>query len=233
MSTETCFSRIQFEHCVNPCVFRCNWRVLTNVDHPWPVSSIGAPHSHFSAAAVCTRAYKHMHANEVPEYATNEAARQRLTSPQPAEYLCHSQPCSSGLQYPEFKQHDLDLDTGLKVLPSNGGLIPIQDPQAMIHVYEKAFEKILQTNCRVLAKAYIKLVEPRKQVNYPYNGRKSIRGRTVQLNPEATKPSWWPSHVRHREPGHLLKVGTSLRFLHYMDQVNLHRTYSTFSSHYS
>ncbi|KAJ5477618.1 hypothetical protein N7530_003127 [Penicillium desertorum] len=72
--------------------------------------------------------------------------------------------------------------------------------------YEKIFQNLQQTNCRIIAKAYIKLVEPRKQVNYPYNGRKIVEGRTQQLDPEATKPPWWPQGVSHREPDHLPKV---------------------------
>ncbi|KAL2869789.1 uncharacterized protein BJX67DRAFT_370607 [Aspergillus lucknowensis] len=71
--------------------------------------------------------------------------------------------------------------------------------------YAKAFDSLQQTNCRILAKAYIKLVEPRKQVNYPYNGRKIISGTPQQFDPEATKPSWWPAGVTHREPDHLRK----------------------------
>lgn len=73
--------------------------------------------------------------------------------------------------------------------------------------YEQAFEAFQQTNCRILAKAYIKLIEPRKQVYHPYNGRVYAAGKTQQFDPEATKPSWWPSSVTHREPDHLLKPG--------------------------
>lgn len=85
--------------------------------------------------------------------------------------------------------------------------ISVKDRDLLRHYYEKIFQNLQQTNCRVLAKAYVKLVEPRKQVNYPYNGRKIIAGRTQQLSPEATKPPWWPSGVSHREPDHLPKVG--------------------------
>ncbi|KAJ5393142.1 uncharacterized protein N7487_010783 [Penicillium crustosum] len=81
--------------------------------------------------------------------------------------------------------------------------------------YEKIFQNLQQTNCRIIAKAYIKLIEPRKQVNYPYNGRKIVEGRTQQLNPEATKPPWWPRGVSHREPDHLPKV-ERIRLLVYM-----------------
>lgn len=71
--------------------------------------------------------------------------------------------------------------------------------------YEKAFEDFQQLNCRAIAKSYIKLVEPRKQVQYPYNGKKVISGVSQQVDPEQTKPGWWPSDVPHREPDHLLK----------------------------
>ncbi|KAL2854875.1 hypothetical protein BJY01DRAFT_25947 [Aspergillus pseudoustus] len=71
--------------------------------------------------------------------------------------------------------------------------------------YEMAFENFQQVNCKVVAKAWIKLVEPRKQVNHPYNGRINVSGSTEVKNPEATKPKWWPSGVTHKEPDHLGK----------------------------
>ncbi|KAJ5448601.1 Protein of unknown function DUF2841 [Penicillium cf. griseofulvum] len=84
--------------------------------------------------------------------------------------------------------------------------ISVKDRGLLRLYYEKIFQNLQQTNCRIIAKAYIKLVEPRKQVNYPYNGRKIVEGRTQQLDPEATKPPWWPRGVSHREPDHLPKV---------------------------
>ncbi|GMF76197.1 unnamed protein product [Aspergillus oryzae] len=73
--------------------------------------------------------------------------------------------------------------------------------------YEKAFENFQQLNCRAIAKAFVKLVEPRKQVNHPYNGRKTTAGSSQRVDPELTKPKWWPTGVTHREPDHLLKAG--------------------------
>lgn len=73
--------------------------------------------------------------------------------------------------------------------------------------YEKAFEDFQQLNCRAIAKSYIKLVEPRKQVHYPYNGRRVIAGVSQRVDPEFTKPAWWPAGVLHKEPDHLLKPG--------------------------
>jgi hypothetical protein len=87
--------------------------------------------------------------------------------------------------------------------------ISVRDANLLGCYYKKAFENLQQTNCRVLAKAYVKLVEPRKQVNYPYNGRKIVAGIPRQLDPNETKPPWWPSGVSHREPDHLPKAGKS------------------------
>ncbi|KAJ5083019.1 hypothetical protein N7532_012062 [Penicillium argentinense] len=83
--------------------------------------------------------------------------------------------------------------------------ISVRDSEFLRRYYEKIFQNLQQTNCRVLAKAYVKLVEPRKQVNFPYNGRKIISGKTQQLEPDETKPPWWPTGVSHREPDHLPK----------------------------
>ncbi|KAJ5982655.1 hypothetical protein N7451_012755 [Penicillium sp. IBT 35674x] len=84
--------------------------------------------------------------------------------------------------------------------------ITLRSKNFLRRYYEKIFQNIQQANCRVLAKAYIKLIEPRKHVNYPYNGRKIVAGRTRQLSPDETKPPWWPSGVSHREPDHLPKA---------------------------
>lgn len=94
-------------------------------------------------------------------------------------------------------------------LPPSGCVIRVDDEQRLKKYYEKAFEAFQQLNCRIIAKAFIKLVEPRKQVNYPYNGRRSSPGSDpeMQPDPEMTKPPWWPAGVKHKEPDHLLKGG--------------------------
>ncbi|KAJ5998482.1 hypothetical protein N7451_006292 [Penicillium sp. IBT 35674x] len=72
--------------------------------------------------------------------------------------------------------------------------------------YEEGLGKFHQTNCRALAKSYIKLIEPHKRTKYPYNGRVVVSGKLLQLDSEATKPPWWPSGVTHREPDRLTKA---------------------------
>lgn len=95
--------------------------------------------------------------------------------------------------------------------PASWTAMRVGDERRMKKYYERAFEVFQQLNCRVIAKAYIRMVEPRKQVHHPYNGRLPGGGNAPeQLDPEATKPPWWPAGVTHREPDHLLKGGKSL-----------------------
>ncbi|KAJ5885876.1 hypothetical protein N7504_011712 [Penicillium tannophilum] len=93
-----------------------------------------------------------------------------------------------------------------RISSNQEAFISITDKGFLRRYYEKIWENFQQTNCRVLAKAYIKLIEPRKQVTYPYNGRKITAGKTHQLDPNETKPPWWPTGVSHREPDHLPKA---------------------------
>lgn len=55
------------------------------------------------------------------------------------------------------------------------------------------FRQLQQHVCKIVAKAWIKVIEPKKQSRYPYN-----KG-------EHSKPTWWPDDVRHKEPDHLMK----------------------------
>ncbi|CUS25040.1 LAQU0S25e00540g1_1 [Lachancea quebecensis] len=59
--------------------------------------------------------------------------------------------------------------------------------------FQSVFCVINQQRCKAIAKAWIKVVEPKKQSKYPY-----IKG-------EASKPSWWPNDVVHRGSDHLKK----------------------------
>ncbi|OJD14414.1 hypothetical protein AJ78_05239 [Emergomyces pasteurianus Ep9510] len=80
----------------------------------------------------------------------------------------------------------------------------IGDEEAMLSYYSESFRAFQQINCRQIAKAYIKLIEPRKQAKHPYNGGKAGPGET--RDPEKTKPEWWPADVIHKEPDHLKKI---------------------------
>lgn len=56
------------------------------------------------------------------------------------------------------------------------------------------FDEFQQIPCKMIAKQWIKIIEPKKQSQYPYNGGDKF------------KPTWWPKEVRHKEPDHLKKA---------------------------
>lgn len=59
--------------------------------------------------------------------------------------------------------------------------------------FQLRFGQMQQGMCKTVAKAWIKIIEPKKQTHCPYN-----KG-------EEGKPEWWPAGVRHKEPDHLMK----------------------------
>lgn len=88
-------------------------------------------------------------------------------------------------------------------------MIPLRigDTAKVLTYYEGALKHFQQLNCRMVAKAFIKFIEPRKQVRHPYNGGKPPAGSAPGTtgDPEKTKPEWWPPGVMHKEPDHLRK----------------------------
>jgi hypothetical protein len=88
--------------------------------------------------------------------------------------------------------------------------LTLGNEEDMMSYYVMALRDFQQVNCQVIAKSFIKVVEPKKQVKHPYNGGKVITvGTSVTRkgNPEKTKPKWWPFGVQHKEPDHLPRSG--------------------------
>ncbi|KJR80763.1 uncharacterized protein SPSK_05116 [Sporothrix schenckii 1099-18] len=79
--------------------------------------------------------------------------------------------------------------------------IRISEEQAIWNIYDQRFRGLQQTACKLIAKAWVKLVEPKKQSTHPYTGS------------DEKAPDWWPKpwgttrdeKVRHKEPDHLYK----------------------------
>lgn len=69
----------------------------------------------------------------------------------------------------------------------------LADGDARTAFFELRFAQMQQGMCKTIAKAWIKIIEPKKQTRCPYN-----KG-------EEGKPEWWPDGVRHKEPDHLMK----------------------------
>ena len=103
-----------------------------------------------------------------------------------------------------------EQDTDSEEVPSGSTeMVPLRigDSQKVMAYYEGALKHFQQLNCRMVAKAFIKFIEPRKQVRHPYNGGKPPPGSAPGTtgDPEKTKPEWWPPGVMHKEPDHLRK----------------------------
>lgn len=81
----------------------------------------------------------------------------------------------------------------------------IGDSDMVWDFYQQRFKNCQQTSCKLIAKAWVKAVEPKKQSHHPYTGK------------DEKAPDWWPKpwgpsaqdRVRHKEPDHLYKTGSS------------------------
>ncbi|KAG7844466.1 hypothetical protein KL941_003842 [Ogataea angusta] len=102
---------------------------------------------------------------------------------------------------PEFNSVPKEADTTgssvdeTSVIESTFKTIEI-DPSDSHEVDEylvQCFDEFQQIPCKLLAKAWIRLIEPKKQSRYPY-----------KLG-DRSKPLWWPETCRHKEPDHLRK----------------------------
>jgi hypothetical protein len=98
-------------------------------------------------------------------------------------------------------RHRLNEDDQTSLVISSRKALRIGDEQAVWKFYETRFKNCHQNLCKILAKAWVKVVEPRKQTNHPYTGG------------DDKAPTWWPQpwgtskeeKVRHKEPDHLHK----------------------------
>jgi hypothetical protein len=101
--------------------------------------------------------------------------------------------------------------------------VRVDDEEALIGYYRERFEKMQQLPCKAINKAWVRVIQPKKQARNPYNGgRKSKKGKDAGkeidgnneseekgTEGELTKPDWWPiTGCRHREPDHIYKHGT-------------------------
>ena len=73
--------------------------------------------------------------------------------------------------------------------------IRIDDTKALDDFYLARLNDLQQLFCKIVAKAWIRKIEPRKQTTYPYK------------DGALSAPPWWPVDVKHREPDHIRKQG--------------------------
>jgi hypothetical protein len=102
-------------------------------------------------------------------------------------------------------QHHQDLTTPV-VTSSMKRAVKIGEAAEVQEFYMQRFKDCQQNACKLIAKAWVKAVEPKKQSNHPYT-----RG-------DESAPDWWPApwgssmheRVRHIEPDHQKKPGVLL-----------------------
>ena len=103
-------------------------------------------------------------------------------------------------RYPESFD---DEDTPVPVPVQKTQRLTISNEKEVEQFYNVRFKDMQQSSCKVMGKAFVKLVEPKKQTHHPYT-----KG-------DAKAPPWWPkgtgdNNVRHKEPDHLLRPGKSI-----------------------
>ncbi|KUJ07360.1 uncharacterized protein LY89DRAFT_742991 [Mollisia scopiformis] len=94
----------------------------------------------------------------------------------------------------------------------NAQQLMIGDSGEVEKFYHKRFQDMQQSSCKVIGKAFVKLMEPKKQTHHPY----------TKGNDRA--PPWWPSttgdnKVRHIEPDHILKPERIRLLVHILRMV--------------
>jgi hypothetical protein len=113
----------------------------------------------------------------------------------------------------DSKNHSSERSNSIRAVENHSQLIPIEigDSKKLKEYLLTAFTSFQQINCRTICKSWIRTIEPKKQVNHPYNGNLKVnRGQKFPsdaLDPEETKPKWWPSKEEcpHKEPDHINK----------------------------
>ena len=95
--------------------------------------------------------------------------------------------------------------------------VSIGDTRRLEDFYSHMFRQMKQVPCKIVAKAWVKVVEPRKQTKHPYNGSKKGKIYKKEMESEGyvdinsgdvCKPEWWPKEgCRHKEPDHIYRDG--------------------------
>lgn len=119
-------------------------------------------------------------------------------------------PARSGRKRPRQRNPLIEDDDTPMAVSSRRG-IKLGDSDAVWSFYEQRFKNCQQTACKLIAKAWVKAVEPKKQSTHPYTGS------------DEKAPDWWPKpwgptkddKVRHKEPDHLYKRGRN----HFIERV--------------
>jgi hypothetical protein len=115
-------------------------------------------------------------------------------------------------------------------------ILHIANEDEVGHFLKMRFTQIQQLATKVIAKAWIKAICPKKQANFPYvdsNPRadQSQKRRRPRHDGPPRVPLFWPDVelCRHKEPDHTRKTGALFRISTQHIQLTKHRAYSPLS----
>ncbi|KAF7515106.1 hypothetical protein G7054_g14758 [Neopestalotiopsis clavispora] len=137
-----------------------------------------------------------------PSYEDQIPYRRPAFDMKPALDLETSDSFSVGSQIPRKRRGHFDDVVQPRTVTKYTKPIMVKDAPQLWLFYEQRFKNCQQAACKLIAKIWIKTVEPKKQSNHPYTGE------------EGKAPDWWPKahpnaspdeKVRHKEPDHLYK----------------------------
>jgi hypothetical protein len=113
----------------------------------------------------------------------------------------------------------------------------IANQDEVVHFLRMRFTQIQQLATKVIAKAWIKAICPKKQANFPYvdsNPRadQNQKRRRPRHDGPPRIPKFWPDIelCRHKEPDHTRKTGAFLQRMTRYDRLTFRRAHSSFSS---
>lgn len=125
---------------------------------------------------------------------SNEYPQPPHSAPLPIHHREHDQD-RNGMVQMGMGMENPDTPT-VGTMPLHHPYEPMQEIYLATHndrtsFFELRLQQMQSVVCKTIAKAWIKVIEPKKQSYHPY-----------KLG-EAAKPAWWPAGSRHREPDHL------------------------------
>ncbi|KAI9677506.1 MAG: hypothetical protein M1817_006460 [Caeruleum heppii] len=88
---------------------------------------------------------------------------------------------------------DDDEDSSGVVDPPVKHAVKLSDADRLDEFYLARLGQMQQINCKLVAKQWIKTIEPKKQSQHPYKLE------------DAARPAWWPKNLQHKEPDHIKK----------------------------
>ncbi|MCJ1435110.1 hypothetical protein MMC27_004480 [Xylographa pallens] len=136
--------------------------------------------------------------------------RRRMTIPRIPPLKPSTSCTTSGDEDDEASETDAFEGAGITLVT-----IPISDSDALEKFYRTRFIQMQQIPCKVINKAWIKVVQPKKQARHPYNGGKKAAAAGEPGNGDLTRPDWWPREgCRHKEPDHIQKKERLILLLH-------------------